>query len=95
MFTVLHEFADMQDNGHVYRVGDVFPRAGYEPGADRLAVLQSNSNRLGEPLISRVSKTMPDEEKADTKAESGETGQDSAPKRRGKKKAAEGEEEAV
>lgn len=51
MYIVLKDFADMQDKGYIYRAGDSFPRAGYEPGADRLALLQSNSNRIGVPLI--------------------------------------------
>lgn len=53
MFVVLHDFTDMQD-GHVYHAGDIFPRDGMTVEPERLAVLQSFSNRQGKPLIQRA-----------------------------------------
>lgn len=52
-YTVIHEFADVTDNGHVYTSGDAYPRDGLNPTCGRIAELLSNSNRIGEPLISK------------------------------------------
>ena len=52
-YTVIHEFADVTDNGHVYTSGDTYPRDGLNPTCGRIAELLSNSNRIGEPLISK------------------------------------------
>jgi hypothetical protein len=52
-YTVIHEFADVTDNGHVYTSGDAYPRDGLTPTCERIAELLSNSNRIGEPLISK------------------------------------------
>lgn len=53
-YTVIHEFADVTDNGHVYTSGDAYPRDGLNPTCGRIAELLSNSNRIGEPLISNA-----------------------------------------
>lgn len=54
MFKVLSDFADLQDNNHIYRVGDVYPRAGYTPSENRLEELSTNKNRVHKPLISEI-----------------------------------------
>lgn len=54
MFTVLSEFADLQDGNHIYRVGDVYPREGYTPTAERVDELSTGKNLLHEPLIQLV-----------------------------------------
>ena len=59
MWRVLVDFADLQDNGHVYRAGDEFPRGGtVEPG--RAAELASSNNRRGFPLIEEVVSSQPE-----------------------------------
>ena len=54
MYKVIESFTDLQDNNHVYSVGDIFPHNGVEVGAERIAELASDKNRLGVPLIEEV-----------------------------------------
>ena len=54
MFTVLSEFADLQDGNHIYRVGDEYPRKGYSPTDERVAELSTGKNLLHKPLIQLV-----------------------------------------
>lgn len=56
MYKVIHDFADMQDNGYLYRTGNVFPRGVVNVDSARIAILLSNSNRMGLPLIAKVDK---------------------------------------
>lgn len=51
VYTVIHDFADLQDGEHIYRTGDVFPRSGVKPTSGRIAELLSNGNRIGTALI--------------------------------------------
>ena len=51
MYKVIESFTDLQDNNYVYYVGDTFPHNGVEVGAERIAELASDKNRLGVPLI--------------------------------------------
>lgn len=52
-------FSDLQDGGHVYRAGDVFPRDGMDVSKERLAELSSANNRRGKPLIAEVADEKP------------------------------------
>lgn len=52
-YRVIKWFYDLQDENHVYRVGDVFPREGFEPAEGRYAELASKKNRRGVPLIKK------------------------------------------
>ena len=54
MYKVIKSFTDLQDNNYAYYVGDAFPRNGVEVGAERIAELSSDKNRLGVPLIEEV-----------------------------------------
>ena len=54
MYKVIESFTDLQDNNHVYSVGDTFPHNGVEVGAERIAELASDKNRLGVPLIEEI-----------------------------------------
>lgn len=51
MFRVVVAFADMQDGGYIYNVGDGFPRAGINVNKKRLEELSSDRNRRGVALI--------------------------------------------
>ena len=42
MYKVIKLFADLQDNNHVYEVGDIFPREGLKVSEARLAELGLN-----------------------------------------------------
>lgn len=69
MYKVIHGFADMKDDGYVYRVGDEFPRLGFSVSDNRIAELLSSTNRLGTPLIAQTHanevKTEPTETETD------------------------------
>ena len=54
MYRVIKSFTDLQDNNYAYYVGDTFPRNGVEVGAERIAELSSDKNRLGVPLIEEI-----------------------------------------
>ena len=54
MYTVLSEFADLQDGNHIYRVGDEYPRKGYSPTDERVDELCTGKNLLHKPLIQLV-----------------------------------------
>ena len=48
---VLVKFADLEDGGHVYQIGDVYPRVGLKPSDKRIEYLASTGNKLGIPVI--------------------------------------------
>ena len=54
MYKVIKSFTDLQDNNYAYYVGDTFPHNGVEVGAERIAELASDKNRLCVPLIEEV-----------------------------------------
>ena len=54
MYKVLEAFTDIQDNNHIYRTGDTFPRDGVVASKERLAELYSDNNKRGIPLIEYV-----------------------------------------
>ena len=54
MYKVIKSFTDLQDNNYAYSVGDTFPHDGAEVGAERIAELASDKNRLGVPLIEEI-----------------------------------------
>jgi hypothetical protein len=53
-YIVLSEFADLQDEKHVYGIGDEYPRKGYSPSAERVDELSTWKNLLHKPLIQKV-----------------------------------------
>lgn len=50
-FVAAVDFADIQDDYRMYRVGEEFPRPGLIVSEKRLAELSGTSNRAGYPLI--------------------------------------------
>lgn len=67
MLRVVTAFADLQDNGHIYNVGDEYPRAGVTVSKERLEELASNRNRRGVALIAdEEAKEGPSEASGDT-----------------------------
>ena len=54
MFKAIVRFKDLQDNGHLYEVGDIYPRKGSKPSADRIGELASKRNRRNIALIEEV-----------------------------------------
>ena len=54
MYKVVSAFTDLQDNNHIYAVGDVFPRKGAKASDERIAELSSKRNKVGVVLIEEV-----------------------------------------
>lgn len=73
-YEVIEYFTDLQDNNFAYNTGDVYPRDGYKPTAERIEALSSNKNVRKHPIIKAVAE-------AETVAEVTEE----KPKRRRKK----------
>ena len=65
MYKVIHEFADMTDEYHVYSEGDSYPRKGSKPSEERISELLGDSNKIGKPLIVEVPKEKPSKKTAD------------------------------
>lgn len=59
MYKVIKFFADLQDENHVYNVGDIYPREGLEVSEERLAELAGSENKQGQPLIELVEAPKP------------------------------------
>ncbi len=53
MYKAIKRFYDLKSN-HAYSVGDIFPHNGVDVGAERIAELASDKNRLGVPLIEEI-----------------------------------------
>lgn len=82
-YTVLSEFADLQDGNHIYRVGDVYPREGYTPTDERVDELSTGKNLLHKPLIQKVEEVPEAEEQTEEVAE--EIVEEQPKRKRGKK----------
>lgn len=44
-YTVIKPFMDLQDNRHIYRAGDKYPRPGYMPTDERINDLMTGNNK--------------------------------------------------
>ena len=51
MYRVIKGFFDLQDNGHWYEAGDLYPREGRKPTEKRIAELAGAKNRQRTALI--------------------------------------------
>ena len=54
MYKVIERFMDLQDDNHIYEVGDAYPREGAYPKLERIRELASNRNKIGKPLIEEI-----------------------------------------
>ncbi|MFL1998356.1 hypothetical protein VYF65_004156 [Lysinibacillus irui] len=52
-YKVIYMFRDLQDNDHIYKVGDKYPRKGRVAKA-RIEELSSTDNKIGVPLIKEI-----------------------------------------
>ena len=52
-YVVIKDFRDLQDDLHLYRAGDKYPRKG-RVKKERIEELMSDKNLAGEPLIVEV-----------------------------------------
>ena len=62
MYKVIHQFLDLQDGNHHYKVGDTFPRNGKKATAKRIKELSGTDNKIKKPLIKAVEEA-PEEDK--------------------------------
>lgn len=53
MYKVIMQFIDLQDGGHLYNVGDAFPRQGLKVSEARLAELSGEKNLRHLALIEK------------------------------------------
>src|SRR5690625_2766224 len=53
-YVVVVDWTDLQDNNHVYRKDDPFPREGVEVSDERIEELSTTKNRRKEVLIKEV-----------------------------------------
>lgn len=67
-YKVIKDFTDLQDNNHIYRAGDKFPRDGADVAQDRLEELASKRNKRKEALIEEEHK-IPEPTEAEFAAE--------------------------
>ena len=97
MYRALSYFTDLLDKGYAYKRGDIYPRKGYTPTAERLAELSSNKNKRGVAVIAEIGNEKPIEaarvEKVDNVPSdfmnpptSGDNEAVEQPKKRGRKK---------
>lgn len=49
-YVVIKDFTDLQDDNHIYRAGDKYPRKG-RAKKERVEELSGSENKRGEPLI--------------------------------------------
>lgn len=54
MHKVIKAFTDLQDNNHLYKEGDTYPRKGFDVLPSRVKELATKANRRGEILIKEV-----------------------------------------
>jgi len=54
-YVVIREFTDLEDDNHIYRPWDEYPRAGKRVKKARIEELSGSENKRGEPLIELVS----------------------------------------
>lgn len=54
MFKVVKLFTDLKDGGHLYNVGDRYPREGLQPTEERIKELSGSNNKQKAPLIVKV-----------------------------------------
>lgn len=50
-YSVIVRFRDLKDGGHIYNIGDAFPRDGSSVSEERISELASKKNKVGVPLI--------------------------------------------
>lgn len=67
MYKVIIQFADLQDGGHLYNVGDAFPRQGLKVSEARLAELSGEKNLRHIALIKKIEEKSEKKEKIEDK----------------------------
>lgn len=74
-YKVVHRFRDLQDNDHIYKVGDTYPRKEIkieDVSTERIEELSGTQNKIGEILI-KAEKEEVKEKEATTEKEKTKT----------------------
>lgn len=74
-YKVVHRFRDLQDNDHIYKVGDTYPRKEIkieDVAPERIEELSGTQNKIGEILI-KAEKEEVKEKEATTEKEKTKT----------------------
>ena len=53
-YVSVYLWKDLQDNGYIYKKGDIYPREGLEVSKKRIKELSSTKNKIGKVLIEKV-----------------------------------------
>lgn len=64
MYKVVKLFTDLQDNNHLYNVGDTYPREGFEVLPSRVKELSGKNNLQGTPLIEKIEEEQKESKKS-------------------------------
>ncbi len=56
MFRVIRKFKDLKHGGHIYQVGDVYPKEGAKATKARLEELSTGKNKYNQVFIEEVAK---------------------------------------
>ena len=51
IYKVIYPFKDLQDNGHIYNVGDIYPRHGVHADKERVGELKTAKNKIGKAVF--------------------------------------------
>jgi hypothetical protein len=62
MYRVIRKFKDLNHDGHVYQVGDIYPKEGSESTKTRLKELSSEKNKYKKIYIEEVEDAPDDKE---------------------------------
>lgn len=57
MYKVVRRFSDIKHDGHIYEVGDVYPKKGADATKARLKELSSTKNKYGKVFIEETEGT--------------------------------------
>lgn len=91
MYKVIEKFTDIQDDNHVYEVGDVYPREGLKVDEARIQKLLTSNNRRHMPMIAEgkasVNKAESLNSASPVREEETPIAQEPSPKKDNKKKA--------
>lgn len=62
-YVVIYDiWKDKEDDDHIYKKGDTYPREGLKPTKKRISELSSKKNKIGEVLIEAVKVEKEDKE---------------------------------
>lgn len=66
-YRVIKAFKDGQDGGHIYYIGDEYPRQGSKPTKERIDGLLGTDNKQGMPLIKELPEVVEEPTKVEEK----------------------------